>query len=141
MRHLALVNCKAAFLFSLTYWACWNHLPVAIAEEPKRAVTNEILPYVNDSNSIRRLHAPMYVRIYDLEKNKDIDILLVGADVTDPSKDDADHSKIILNMATIAFATGKQLQVDYLGQLEKTGDPQIRRLRVIRASIVTINKK
>ena len=73
-------------------------------------MTSAIQPYVNDSAAIRKLGAPVYVRIPTLGGTNDI--LVKGADIGNDSEEDPEHSTIILTMAMIARAIGKQLSLD-----------------------------
>ncbi len=72
--------------------------------------TNAIIGHVNNSHDLRKYGAPVYVRIDDLTKEK---ILIKGANVDDPNRPDDEHSRIIAEMAMVAFITGKQLEVDF----------------------------
>lgn len=75
-------------------------------------VTNEIIGEVNNSYALRKFGAPVYVRIDSLSNEH---ILVIGTQVSpdDPNVKDDEHSKIITEMALIAFHTGKQLKLDF----------------------------
>src|SRR4051812_46768618 len=92
---------------------------IEVALSPKRCwrfflmptkVTNGILGQVNNSHDLRKFGAPVFVRIDSLSNDN---ILVKGTQIDNPNVADDEHSRIIAQMATIAFNTGKQLELDF----------------------------
>jgi hypothetical protein len=81
---------------------------VPLVVNPPAYSTSQIVAFVNDSNAMRTYGAPVYVSIPALSQN---DILVAGADVTNPFVEDKEHSEIICEMATLAYVLGRQLRI------------------------------
>ncbi len=74
--------------------------------------TSSISDHVVDSYAIAKFGAPVYVTIANLAGGNAI--LLRGVDPDDTSKVSDANSRAILTLATIAWATNKQLELTYV---------------------------
>ncbi len=72
--------------------------------------TDAIIGHVNNSREVRKFGAPVYVKINAIDSHNNL--LLAGTDVNNPNIEDAEHSRIIRRMATLAWTLGKPLRIE-----------------------------